>query len=468
MTREFLEESQSTVNCGLKTRFAVKNYDKMSDSQLDEALRSLQAADRKALSQQQSDDLASVVHNLEVHQLELEVQNRELLETRHELEVSRNGYLNLYDFAPAGYMTLDEKGCIREMNLTGAAMLARDRTRLIGKPFVVFVTPSDAARFRDHISRCQKSMDKVATDLSLEVRGGRSIYVQLQSIPVEGNERHEQRRILCRTAITDISERKATEQAMRDSEERTRALLDAIPDLMFRTSRDGTCLDFRIGADSRQKISPEEIIGRSILDLGLPAGTTEQALEHIQVALETGRAQTFEYSMSVADGIRHYEARVVASGEDEVVVIARDVTNHKRAEAALVESREQLASVIGAIADGIITTNEDLLIVLFNRAAESLFRCSAAEAIGKSIESFIPGCLDAAHIPGSHAFDETARDADPAGSRQLTIGRRADGKEFPLEASISQLEVGAKKLYIIIHREASQSSARSSERTGPP
>ena len=443
----------------------MKNYDKMSDSQLDEALRSLQAADRKALSEQQSDDLASVVHNLEVHQLELEVQNRELLETRHELEVSRNGYLNLYDFAPTGYMTMDEKGCIREMNLTGAAMLARDRTRLIGKPFVVFVTPSDAGRFRDHISRCQKSMDKVVTDLSLEVRGGRSIYVQLQSIPVEGNEQRDHRRILCRTAITDISERKAMEQAMRDSEERTRALLDAIPDLMFRTSRDGTCLDFRIGADSRRKISPEEIIGRSILDLDLPAGTGEKALEHIQVVLETGVAQTFEYSVPGADGTRHYEARVVASGEDEVVVIARDVTNHKRAEAALVESREQLAGVIGAIPDGIITTNEDLLIVLFNRAAESLFRCSAADAVGKSIHSFIPACFDTAHIQGSHAFGQTAHDA---GSRHLTIGRRADGEEFSLEASISQLEVGARNLHIIIHREAPQSSARSIERTGRP
>jgi PAS domain S-box-containing protein len=434
----------------------MKNYDKMSDSQLDEALRSLQAADKTALSDQQNDDLASVVHNLEVHQLELEVQNRELMETRHELEVSRNGYLNLYDFAPTGYMTLDEKGCVREMNLTGAAMLGRDRTRLIGKPFVVFVTPSDAGRFLDHINRCQKTTDKVVTDLSLEVRGGRSIYVQLQSIPVEGNERREHRRILCRTAITDISERKAMEQAMRDSEERARALLDAIPDLMFRTSSDGTCLDFRIDKTSRQKISPEEVIGRSILDVGLPAGTAEKSLEYIQLALETGRAQVFEYSISAADGIRHYEARVVASGDDEVVVIARDITNYKRAEAALVESKEQLASVIGAITDGIITTNEDLLIIVFNRAAESLFRCSAAEAIGQPIERFIPGCFNAAYRDDGHALDKTTVKPDPTGSRRLTIGRRADGEEFPLEASISQVEVGAKKLYTIIHRESTE------------
>src|SRR6185295_5152735 len=248
-------------------------------------------------------------------------------------------YLNLYDFAPTGYMTLDEKGCVREMNLTGAAMLGRDRTRLIGKPFVVFVTPSDALRFRDHINRCQKSPNKVVTDLSLEVRGGRSIYVQLQSIPVEGNERREHRRILCRTAITDISERKAMEQAMRDSDERAQALLDAIPDSMFRVSSDGICLDFRIDKSTRQRISPEEIIGRSILEIGLPIGTDEKSLEHIQLALETGRAQVFEYSIPSDDGTRYYEARVVSSGENEVVVIARDITSHKRAEAALVESR---------------------------------------------------------------------------------------------------------------------------------
>ena len=431
----------------------MKNYDKMSDSQLDEALRSLQAADKSALSEQQNDDLASVVHNLEVHQLELEVQNRELLETRHELEESRNGYLNLYDFAPTGYMTLDEKGCVREMNLTGAAMLGRDRTRLIGKPFVVFVTPSHAGRFREHINRCQKTTDKVITDLSLEVRGGRSIYVQLQSIPVEGTERREHPRILCRTALTDISERKAMEQAMRESEERARALLDAIPDLMFRTSRDGTCLDFRIDKTSRQKISLEETIGRSILDVGLPAGTAEKCLEYIQLALETGHAQIFEYSTPALEGTRHYEARVVASSEDEVVVIARDITNYRRAEAALVESKEQLASIIGAIADGIITTNEDLLIILFNRAAENLFRCSASEAIGQPIERFIPGCFDADSRTDVHESHQTDR-KDLTGSRRITIGRRADGEEFHLEASISQVEVGAKKLYTIIHRES--------------
>ena len=432
----------------------MKNYDKLSDSQLDEALRSLQAADKTQLSEHQNDDLAILVHNLEVHQLELEVQNRELVETRLELEESRNGYLNLYDFAPTGYMTLNEKGCIQEMNLTGAAMLGRDRTRLIGKPFIVFVSPSDAGRFREHFSCCQRTTEKVITELSLEVRGGRSICVQLQSIPIEGSEHRLQPRILCRTALTDISERKAMEQSMRDSEKRARALLDAIPDLMFRVGPDGTCLDLRVEKTSLQKISLEETIGRSILEVGLPDGTAEKCLEYIQLALETGRAQIFEYSTAAPEGTCHYEARIVASGEDEFVVIARNITGYKRAEAALLESKEQLSGVIDAVTDGIITTNQQQVIILFNRAAENLFRCSATEAIGQSIERFIPGYFDADNQSDGTESLRKDRNADPTRSHRLTVGRRADCEEFLFEASISQVEVGAQKLYTIILRES--------------
>jgi PAS domain S-box-containing protein len=145
------------------------------------------------------------------------------------------------------------------------------------------------------------------------------------------------------------------------------------------------------------------------------------------------------------------------------VVIARDITNYKRAEAALVESKEQLASVIGAITDGIITTNDELLIILFNRAAEKLFRCSAAEAIGQPIERFIPACFNVAHRDDGHGLDKTAVKQDPTSSWRLTIGRRADGEEFPLEASISQVEVGTKKLYTIIHREPTEAPKQASE-----
>src|SRR5271169_78724 len=81
-----------------------------------------------------SDDLQSMVHELRVHQIELEMQNEELRHTQQELEASREKYFDLYDLAPVGYVTLNEKGILLEANLTAAVLLGRERSHLIRQP----------------------------------------------------------------------------------------------------------------------------------------------------------------------------------------------------------------------------------------------------------------------------------------------------------------------------------------------
>ncbi|HEX7575785.1 MAG TPA: PAS domain-containing protein [Candidatus Methanoperedens sp.] len=92
--------------------------------------------DLKKLS---SGDAQSLVHELEVHQIELKMQNEELQRVQNELEEARNIYSDLYDFAPLGYFTFDRTGLILEVNLTGANKLGRERANLIKKPFSLYI-----------------------------------------------------------------------------------------------------------------------------------------------------------------------------------------------------------------------------------------------------------------------------------------------------------------------------------------
>ena len=84
------------------------------------------------------------MHELQVHQIELEMQNEELRRAQETIAESRDRYADLYDFAPVGYFTLDPQGLILEVNLTGARLLGAPRDSLLRKPFILFVAPGTA------------------------------------------------------------------------------------------------------------------------------------------------------------------------------------------------------------------------------------------------------------------------------------------------------------------------------------
>ncbi len=89
-------------------------------------------------------DVQQLVHELQVHQIELEMQNDELRRTQLELETARDRYVNLYDFSPAGHLTLDMHGTIVEANLRAGTLLGVNRNKLIGQPLARFVAAEDA------------------------------------------------------------------------------------------------------------------------------------------------------------------------------------------------------------------------------------------------------------------------------------------------------------------------------------
>jgi PAS domain S-box-containing protein len=123
---------------------------------------------------------------------------------------------------------------------------------------------------------------------------------------------------------------------------------------------------------------------------------------------------------------------------------------------ALRQSQSQFAGVIDSALDGIITIDDAQRVVLFNKAAEEMFRCTAAEAIGQSLDRFIPLRFRARHGKDIRKFGETGDTTRTMTAARAVSGLRADGKEFPMEASISQLEVGSRKLYTVIMRDITE------------
>jgi len=133
-------------------------------------------------------------------------------------------------------------------------------------------------------------------------------------------------------ACIDATERRRAQEALRRSEARNRALLNANPDLMFRFSRGGVFLDCKPPKDDAVSASPAQFVGRH-LDEVFPAQIARTLMRHIQAAIETGQVQTLEYNLPGTESEGgDFECRLVACAEQEVVAIVRDISDRRRAE----------------------------------------------------------------------------------------------------------------------------------------
>lgn len=131
----------------------------------------------------------------------------------------------------------------------------------------------------------------------------------------------------------------------------------------------------------------------------------------------------------------------------------RSETDRARARTALTETQARLAAVVDSAMDAILTVDEAQRIVLFNRAAEAVFRCRRQEALGSPLERFIPMRFRAAHHGHIEKFGRTGVTSRRMGDITVLWGLRADGEEFPIEASISQTREEGGRFFTVILRD---------------
>jgi len=179
-----------------------------------------------ALSPEATRDL---LYELQVHQVELELQNDELRRAQVELDASRARYFNLYDLAPVGYCSVSEQGLILQANLAAATLLGAKRATLVKQPISRFIGKADQDTWYLHRRLLAQTGQAQSLELRLLRQDGTQVWVQVAASAADDAAGPP----VMLVVLTDVSDRKLMEAAMRDSEARYRALVEWSPEAML-------------------------------------------------------------------------------------------------------------------------------------------------------------------------------------------------------------------------------------------
>jgi two-component system, LuxR family, sensor kinase FixL len=292
---------------------------------------------RRELAQMPAEDVQKLVHELQVHRVELEMQNEELRRTQLELERARDRYADLFDFAPAAYLTLGADGAIMEANLHAGELLGLERGRLIGQKFSCFVPAEARDVFCSFYRKVFKSNTRQSVELELVNAKSKRLVIQLGVVRDPASPRKQ-----LRVSFSDLTEYQRSKEALSKSEERYRVLFatsrDAImtvepPSWRFTSGNPATVEMFRTGSVNRFVTTAPWELSPEFQPDGRPS------IEAAKAMLETAARQGshyFEWRHKRLDG-EEFPASVLLTrleleGRMLIQATVRDLTERKRAE----------------------------------------------------------------------------------------------------------------------------------------
>jgi len=284
-----------------------------------------------------TEDAQRLIHELQAHQIELEMQNEQLRNVQTQLEESRMRYADLYDFAPLSYFTFDEQGRIMEVNLTGAKQLGIERGNLINIPFVTIVVESDWKGFFSHLKKVFDTHEGDTCEVRLRAKESGEFFASLDSIFMESVNGT----VSCRTSVTDITERKRAEAALLESEQRVRRLNEHILNMVMILSHD--IRGPLVAIASILKLMLRGVYGK--LDQS-PANTVQELLSRCARLL--GTAEDYLGKASIVGGPMVMEREVLDLRQDIIDAVLDELADDITMREIVIDNR------LGAIPAGSI------------------------------------------------------------------------------------------------------------------
>ena len=241
--------------------------------------------------------------------------------------------------------------------------------------------PEDWLRLNYFVDRAINHGEPYELDLQIIREDGSLGYIFAKGQPTV-DEDGQLRRLV--GIAMDISDRKAAEAALAESEAQNRAILRAIPDIMFRVNRAGIYLSYSMSKELLLSFGNEQIIGQPMRDY-LPPEHYQHKIHHMSVALETRQTQIYEQEVTIAGNLQQEEVRVVPiEDREEVLFMIRDISDRKQAEQELIQNRDLREAIFNELADALFLVDPETLLTLdCNQKAIELFEVkNKADLIG--------------------------------------------------------------------------------------
>ena len=264
------------------------------------------------------------------------------------------------------------------------------------------IVPEDRERFLSSVQHAISTKTPWEFDGGYVRPSGKKIWISALSSPlIEGD------RLIFDGVIFDNTGRKQSEKALRESEERHRSIVEALPGFLFQISANGRFIDFQADKPELLPLQPGEVIGKRLAEV-LPPDLADLTDRKLKVTLDSGQLQIYEYSLTLHDQEHFFESRMIPGGADTVWAFVQDITGRKQADASLVKSEEQSRMLLSQMPD-IVMVHQDGIVVYANQ--------TAVDKTGFFREELI----------GSHLFDYVVPDAREIITRNMA--RRTAGEQ---------------------------------------
>lgn len=372
-----------------------------------------------------------------------------------EVDQSNDKFRIAFESAPNAMIVVDERGAITLLNEQAEQLFGYRQTELLGSQVEVLVPERYRAEHPHHRTSFSRKPARRAMGAGRDLHGLRK---DGSEVPIEIglNPMHTTEGAFVLASIIDITERKRAEQ-------RFQQVIEQAPHGMVMVDPTGNISLVNAQIERSFGYGRDELLGQPI-EMLVPHRFRPHHPDFRDAFIANPVARPMGAGRDLfglrQDGSEFPVEIGLSPLETEqgrtVLCTVVDITERKQSEQKLRRSQEQLAGVIGSAMDAIITIDATQSIILFNAAAEKMFLFPAEDAIGQPLDRFIPERFRGTHGGHVKTFGNTRVTKRSMGTMWPLYGLRADGEEFPIEASISQVESDSHKLFTVILRDITE------------